>query len=637
MNSPFTQLVAACDCRIPLLVCFLMQIVLFPLLAQNNERKQFDDFYADVNRAGGSDSVRLQRLFEADWTRLMFNYPEWATEVGFPGMDDRWTDNSLAAIEQRKRETTLPLQALQEINRAVLNAQDQLSYDLFRRNLLNEQQGNNFPGELMPISQLGGIHQEAARLLSDMPNEQPYQVELIIARLKALSAAVDQTVELMRKGLAQGITPPKITLRDIPDQVSNVIPNNPLQSPLLEALATLPPSISADEATTFRKRAEKIYREDVVPAFRRLRDFVANEYIPNARTTIGMSNLPNGAAWYAFRVREETTTDMTPQQIHELGLREVRRIRGEMEKLMKEVEFDGGFKEFVSFLRNNPRFFYTDSAALLQGYRDIAKRADPELVRLFGRLPRLPYGVIPIPSYAAKSQTTAYYNPGSLKAGRPGYFYANTYNLAARPKWEMEALTLHEAVPGHHLQIAIAQELEGLPEFRREGMYTAYVEGWGLYAESLGYEMGFYQDPYSRFGQLMYEMWRAIRLVVDTGIHSMGWTREHAIEYFMENSGKSEHDIAVEVDRYIVWPGQALAYKIGQLKIAELRSNAQRELATQFDIRAFHDHLLGAGALPLDLLETRMQQWVSSIKNGQGNAATGTPTPVQLTPIPIGR
>ncbi|MCC7438987.1 MAG: DUF885 domain-containing protein [Armatimonadetes bacterium] len=567
----------------------------------------------------------------------MFNFPEWATDVGFPGMDDRWTDNSIGAIEQRKREVELPLRALEAINRNALNPQDQLSYDLFRYNLLSEQQGNAFPGELMPITQLSGIHQEAPQMLSDMPTGQPYQVEAILARLKALPVAVDQAIELMKIGLEKGITPPKITLRDIPEQVSNLIPDNPLQSPLLEAFVTLPPTIPADQAAAFRKQAATIYQDDVVPAFRRLWDFLTNKYIPNARTTIGMNSLPNGAAWYALRARQETTTTMTPQQIHELGLREVKRIRSEMEKLISEVKFSGGFQEFIRFLRSDPRFFYTDSAALLQGYRDIAKRADPELIRLFGRLPRLPYGVTAIPSYAAKSQTTAYYNPGSLKAGRPGYFYANTYNLAARLKWEMEALTLHEAVPGHHLQIAIAQELEGLPEFRREGQYTAYVEGWGLYAESLGYEMGFYQDPYSRFGQLMYEMWRAIRLVVDTGIHSMGWTREQAIAYFMENSGKSEHDITVEVDRYIVWPGQALTYKVGQLKIAELRANAQRELGPQFNIRAFHDYLLGAGALPLDLLETRMQQWVASAKTGRGTTDAVQSAPVQLTPMPMDR
>jgi uncharacterized protein (DUF885 family) len=265
----------------------------------------------------------------------------------------------------------------------------------------------------------------------------------------------------------------------------------------------------------------------------------------------------------------------------------------------------------MDFLRTDPRFFFERAEDLLVAYRDIAKRADPELARLFGRLPRLPYGVIPVPSYAEKSQTTAYYEPGSPAAGRPGYFYANTYDLRARPRWEMEALTLHEAVPGHHLQIALAQELEDVPEFRRHGFYTAYVEGWGLYAESLGGEMGFYQDPYSRFGQLTYEVWRAIRLVVDTGMHALGWTRERALRYFHENAGKAEHDITVEIDRYIVWPAQALAYKIGELKIKELRALAEVSLGRAFDLRSFHDQVLGGGAVPLDLLEGRIRRWIT--------------------------
>ena len=266
----------------------------------------------------------------------------------------------------------------------------------------------------------------------------------------------------------------------------------------------------------------------------------------------------------------------------------------------------------MDFLRSDPRFFFDTPEALLAAYRDIAKRADPELARLFGRLPRLPYGVVPVPAYAEKSQTTAYYEPGSPAAGRPGYFYANTYDLRARPRWEMEALTLHEAVPGHHLQLALAQELEDVPEFRKHGFYTAYIEGWGLYAESLGSEMGFYTDAYSRFGQLTYEVWRAIRLVVDTGMHALGWSREQALRYFEENAGKAAHDIVVEIDRYIVWPGQALAYKIGELKIKELRARAAARLGERFDVRGFHDEVLASGAVPLDILEDRITRWLES-------------------------
>ncbi len=327
-----------------------------------------------------------------------------------------------------------------------------------------------------------------------------------------------------------------------------------------------------------------------------------------------MSDLPDGKAWYAYNVRSQTTTSLTPEQIHQIGLAEVARIRKQMDELIASTGFKGSFEEFLTFLRTDPRFFYDKPEGLLAGYRDIAKRIDPELVKLFGRLPRLPYGVIPIPSYSEKTQTTAYYDGGSLAAGRPGYFYANTYDLKSRPKWEMEALTAHEAVPGHHLQVALAQELEGVPEWRKHDGYTAFAEGWGLYAESLGPEMGLYKDPYSKFGQLTYEMWRAIRLVVDTGMHAKGWTRQQAIDYFKANAGKAEHDIVVEVDRYIVWPGQALAYKIGELKIKELRAHATRELGPRFDVRAFHDQVLGNGALPLDVLEANIKAWVGERK-----------------------
>jgi uncharacterized protein (DUF885 family) len=328
-----------------------------------------------------------------------------------------------------------------------------------------------------------------------------------------------------------------------------------------------------------------------------------------------MTDLPDGSAWYAYNVKTRTTTDMTPQEIHELGLREVKRIRGEMDKVIAQSGFEGTFAEFCHYLQTDPKFYYTDAEELLRGYRDIAKRIDPELVKLFGTLPRAPYGVKAVPTYAEKSQTTAYYMRGSSKAGRAGYFFANTYALDTRPKWEMEALTVHEAVPGHHLQISIAQELDDVPEFRRWGGYTAFIEGWGLYSESLGEELGLYQDPYSKFGQLTYEMWRAVRLVVDTGMHSMGWTRQEAIDFFAVNTGKQLHDITVEIDRYIVWPGQALAYKIGELTFKRLRAEAETALGDDFDIRKFHDACLENGALPMDILEKRVRTWIAAEKS----------------------
>ena len=428
--------------------------------------------------------------------------------------------------------------------------------------------------------------------------------------MEALPKYVDESIALLSAGMNKGVTPPAITLRDVPQQIRGQLVDDASKSPLLKGFLDIPATVDPLQADSLRKRAEQVYREQVVPAYEKLLEFTENQYLPGARQTIAARDLPDGEAWYQNNVALMTTTDLTPQQIHDIGLREVKRIRGEMDAVIESTGFAGSFEDFLYFLRTDPQFYHTTAEGLMREYRDIAKRADPELTRLFGILPRTPYGVIEVRDYAAKSTTTAYYQPGSLKAGRPGYYFANTYALDTRPRWEMEALSLHEAVPGHHLQIAIQQELEGLPWFRQTPSYTAFVEGWGLYSESLGEEMGFYKDPYSRFGQLTYEMWRAIRLVVDTGMHYLGWSRQQAIDFFKENAGKSEHDIVVEVDRYIVWPGQALAYKIGELKIKELRAYAEEQLGDQFDIRAFHDEVLGRGAIPLSVLDANIKSWV---------------------------
>jgi uncharacterized protein (DUF885 family) len=342
----------------------------------------------------------------------------------------------------------------------------------------------------------------------------------------------------------------------------------------------------------------------------KLREFLEQRYVPSCRDTVAATALSQGTELYPYNVKWHVTTDVTPAAIHAIGLAEVERIQAEMAAIRASTGFTGSAEAFHEFLRTDPQFFFRDTASLLTAYRDVAKRAEPPLARLFGLLPRTPYGIEPIPDAVAPSQTTAYYEPGSLSAGRAANMFANTYMLASRPRWEMEALTLHEAVPGHHLQIALAQEMQGLPEFRKHSSYTAYVEGWALYAESLGVEMGMYADPYAKYGQLTYEAWRAVRLVVDTGLHAMGWTREQAIEYFRANTAKTEQDIAVEIDRYIVWPGQALGYKMGQLKIQELRADAARALGPRFDLRGFHDVVLAQGALPLDELARQVAAWV---------------------------
>ena len=565
-------------------------------------------------QANAPDSVRLHQLFAQNWAYTMREYPEFATAVGYPGQNARWTDNSLEAIARRKRELNDPLTALRAIDRSKLSSTDQLNYDLFARDATDLLDESRFPGELQPLTQLDGVQQDVPRVIAQMPSGTVREDEDIIARLRAVPVLVHQTITLLERGLAAGITPPQITLRDVPEQAQNLVVTDPLTSPMLAAFEHFPAEIASADQQRLRAAAVAAYRDSVAPAYRQLSAFLRDKYVPGARKTIGMRDLPNGMAWYQVRARTSTTTNLTPEQIHALGLAEVKRIRAQMDSVITASGFTGSFAEFVQFLRTDPRFYFTTPEDLLRASRDLTKRIDPELVKLFGTLPRLPYGVAPIPSYAERSQTTAYYQGGSPEAHRAGTYFVNTYNLPARPKWEMEALTLHEAVPGHHLQIALAEELQGVPEFRRYGGYTAFIEGWGLYSESLGGELGLYTDPYSKFGQLTYEMWRAVRLVIDTGIHTMGWSREQAIDYFKANAAKTEHDITVEVDRYIVWPGQALAYKIGELKLKELRAYATTTLGSRFDIRAFHDQVLGAGALPLDVLDARIHAWVASVQ-----------------------
>ncbi len=563
-----------------------------------------------------SDSVRLHQLFAQQWDYTMREYPEFATSVGYPGQNARWTDYSLEAIARRKRELNDPLNALRTIDRAKLGPTDQLNYDLFRRNLTTALEESRFPGELMALTQLDGVQQDVPSTIAKMPAGSVTDYEDILARLRAVPVLVNQTMVLLQRGVASGITPPRITLRDVPSQAQDLVVDDPLTSPLLTAFTHFPAGVPAADRERLRAAAVAAYRDSVAPAFRKLSVFLRDTYLTGARTTTGMRDLPNGLAWYQVRARASTTTDLTPEQIHAMGLAEVKRIRGAMDSVIAASGFKGTFAEFVQFLRTDSRFYWTTPDDLIHASRELMKRIDPELTKLFGTLPRLPYGVSPIPSYSERSQTTAYYQPGSPLSHRAGTYFVNTYNLPARPKWEMEALSLHEAVPGHHLQIALAQELEGVPEFRRFGGYTAFVEGWGLYSESLGGELGLYTDPYSKFGQLTYEMWRAIRLVIDTGIHTMGWTRQQAIDYFKANAAKTEHDITIEVDRYIVWPGQALAYKIGELKIKELRAYATTTLGSRFDVRAFHDQVLGAGAVPLDVLDARIHAWVASVQGG---------------------
>ena len=568
---------------------------------------------------GLSDSQRFKEIVDLTYDYTMLNYPEYATYLGDPRGQDRWTDQSEAATAHRKEDAKTLLTALTSIKRGALSVAERVNYDLLYDQQKREIEGQQFPDEFMPLNQMGGVQQDIAQLMAISQPKNAQDYSNMIRRLETTPHVVDQTIAWMRKGMEAGITPPAITLRDVPQQIRNQLVDEADNSPMLVAFHDFSANIDSLQRRSFKKQATTAFSEKIAPAFEKLLTFVEHEYLPAARKSIAMRDLPNGEAWYAYNVRQRTTTDLKPEQIHQIGLSEVRRIRAEMEKVVKSSGFKGNFEEFLEFLRTDPQFYHSRKEDLIREYRDIAKRADPALMRLFGKLPRTPYGVVAVPAYAEKSQTTAYYQRGSVKAGRPGNFFANTYALETRPRWEMEALTLHEAVPGHHLQIALQDELEDVPWFRRVGGYTAFTEGWGLYSESLGEEMGFYKDPYSKFGQLTYEMWRAIRLVVDTGMHQLGWSRQQAIDYFMANAGKQEHDVIVEIDRYIVWPGQALAYKIGELKIKELRAWATDQLGEKFDIRAFHDELLSKGAVPLSVLDSNIRKWV----NGQLDSGPG--------------
>jgi uncharacterized protein (DUF885 family) len=581
---------------------------------------------AQSNPSGAQTDAKknFRAYLDTDWKRWLSEYPELATGVGERVYNRFWSDDSPEGIEARRKHLHETLAALKKIDRTALPASEQLNYDLYFELLQTAEEGLQYgddpmpfrnvvpPSVWMPLSQMGGIPQGAAETIDSMPNQTVADYEDILARLEALPKSFDQNLALLKEGLKRGYTHPRIILRDVPKQIEDLAPADPSKSALLDPFNNFPNGIPQSERTRLKLHAQEIYAKAILPAIARYRDYVASTYIPASRDTIAATALPNGAAAYAFHIRWQTTTNLTPQQIHEIGLSEVKRIRAEMEKLIASTGFKGSFHDFTEFLRTDPRFYFDEPEDLVNAYKVIAKSIDPELVKEFGKLPRNQYGVIPIPDFKAPSQTTAYYQPGAPAAGRPGYYFVNTYNLKARPKWEMEALSLHESVPGHHLQLSLGQELEDVPEFRRHVGYSAFVEGWGLYAESLGEDLGLYKDPYSKFGELTYEMWRAVRLVVDTGMHSMGWTRDQALQFFKDNTGKSDQDITVEIDRYIAWPGQALAYKIGQLKIRELRALAEKELGAKFDKRKFHDAVLENGTVPLSVLEPRVKHWIAS-------------------------
>ena len=482
-----------------------------------------------------------------------------------------------------------------------------------RKSYENGIESHKYKGYLLPINQRGGI-QTAQQTARFVPLKTVKDYEDWITRLNKFPQRMDQTIALMREGKRLNIMWAKKVLERVPAQIDTHIVDSPEKSPFYSAFKKFPKEFSDAEKSKIRSAAKKAISANVIPQYRKLKAFFVDEYLPASYPKAGIWQHPEGERYYSYLARSYTTTNMTPKQIHEKGLSEVARIRAEMEKIKTKVGFKGDLKAFFKHLKTDPKYFYKTPEELLEAYRAISKRIDPEVVKVIKTMPRMPYGVIPIPAQIAPDTTTAYYNRPAGDGSRPGYYYVNLYKPETRPKWEMMALSIHEAVPGHHLQIALQQELGEVPNFRKFGGYTAFTEGWGLYSESLGEDMGLYEDPYDKFGQLTYEMWRAIRLVVDTGMHYFKWERQRAIDFFSANAPKTEQDIVNEIDRYISYPGQALAYKIGELKMKELRSRATRELGNKFDLREFHDVMLLSGAVPLDILERNVDEWIAAQK-----------------------
>jgi prolyl oligopeptidase len=560
--------------------------------------------YADV-------SADFAALIDEVWEWRLAQDPIEASRQGDRRYNTQWRDESVSAYEDRNLAQREFLRRLYALDKTELSKTDQLNYELFRRDLQRRVDEFQFNGHLMPFNQRGGV-QNLDSNTSYLRFEAVDDYEDWLARMEGIDTVVAQTIELADQGREEGMVLPRVLMERIPDQIAVQLVEGGADSPFHRVFEAMPDTIPAGEQERLREQAVEVIEDVVIPAYRELANYFEDVYLPDTRESVGLSSLPNGSAWYEFLARRFTTTRMTPDEIHRLGLDEVKRIRDEMQLIIDELEFDGDFQEFLTFLRTDPQFYYDNPDDLYEAYLATSKRIDPELVKLFGTLPRMPYGVKPIPDAIAPDTTTAYYSRPAADGSRAGIYWVNLYRPEVRPKYEIEVLSVHEAMPGHHLQLAIQQEISDMPNFRRYSGFTAFVEGWGLYSESLGYDLGLYTDPYSRFGALTYDMWRAVRLVVDTGIHYKGWTRQQAIDFFKDNAAKTEHDIVNEIDRYIVMPGQALAYKVGQLKIKALRTQAESALGDRFDVRAFHDELLGAGALPLDVLQQRMDAWLDA-------------------------
>ena len=561
------------------------------------------------------DAQRLAAVVDSWYERWLELNPLDASAQGDHRYDARfgdylsptWLADSLANEQDS-------LEELRAVDPAGLSDSDRITFDAFKYGREIAIEGYRYPAELLPVDQLFGRPAQFA-VIGAGGDVHPFvtvqDYDNFLARMDGFVAWVEQAINNMRSGAVKGVVQPRVVIERAIPQLSALAVEDPKESVLWRPILNLPPGLSVPDRQRIVTAWERKLGEAVLPAIRRLRDYLENDYLAHTRPSVGLSALPNGAAWYAYCVRLHTTTSLTPQQVHELGLSEVARIRAAMERLKTQVGHTGDLRSLFEKLRGDPRFVASDAEALLAGYRDLKSRVASAMPRQFAIAPKADFEIRPVEAFREQSAASASYRPGSPDGKRPGVFYVNTWDLPSRPTYLMQAIYLHEAVPGHHFQVSLAQEMDELPRFRRHAEFTAYDEGWGLYAESLGRELGLYDDPYSELGALMMEVWRAVRLVVDTGLHSQGWTREQAIDYMRANTSIGRADIVAEVERYIAQPGQALAYKVGEIRIRALRRESERTLGARFDVREFHTQVLAGGSLPLSVLEEQIRRWLT--------------------------
>ena len=585
-------------------------ILLFTLTACQQQNNHIDTASESSNSKSTADQI-FENIMAEHWQATLASNPTFATNVGVRDYDDKLSDPSMDAYDQFVEQAKDFLRQLDDLDKASLSDDNQLNYSLLELDLNNDIEAAQFGGKYLIINNRSGPHLTLTAMSGRLPFFTEADYQSYLQRLSAIPEYLDKATGRVRSGLDAGWVQPCEPMQGYEQSIQTHMVEDVNDSVFLKPFDNQPAVIDDEQFATMKVSAEAIINKAILPALSKFNDFYKEEYAPKCRQEVGTDSMPGGEEYYQHRVKMFTTTSRTADEIHQIGLSEVARIKAEMLEVIQQAEFDGSFEEWLVYLRDNPDFYPKTAEQRMQVTAAITKKMDGELPKLFGKLPRMPYGLKEIPLDIAEKTTTAYYNSPAGDGSRAGFYFVNTTLLHTRPLYQLEALSLHEAVPGHHLQIALAQELD-MPNFRRYGGQTVFVEGWGLYAERLGLEVGFYQTPYTNFGRLSYEMWRACRLVVDTGIHSKGWSRQQAIDYMAENSGLSMNNITSEVDRYISWPGQALAYKTGELKIRELRTRAEQALGKQFDVRRFHDKVLENGALPLSILEEIIDQWIET-------------------------